>query len=52
VRSANPGYCFKKAGWHVKGRSADGKKTLLQKAVRTAAKEALAALGEEEAVTQ
>lgn len=31
VRSANPGYCFKKAGWSAIGRSADGKKTLLQK---------------------
>lgn len=35
VRSANPGYCFKQAGWEVhptKPRSADGKKTLLHKA--------------------
>ena len=34
VRSANPGYCFKCAGWIVhptKPRSADGKKTLLWK---------------------
>lgn len=31
VASPNPGYCFKQAGWKVKGRSADGKKTLLQK---------------------
>jgi hypothetical protein len=31
VKSVNPGYCFKKAGWRVTGRSADGKKTLLQK---------------------
>ncbi len=31
IRSANPGYCFKMAGWKVKGRSADGRKTLLQK---------------------
>jgi len=31
VRSDNPGCCFKKAGWDVIGRSADGKKTLLQK---------------------
>lgn len=31
VRSTNPGACFKKAGWKVTGRSADGKKTLLQK---------------------
>lgn len=34
VRSSNPGFCFKKAGWRVTGRSADGRKTLLQKAVR------------------
>lgn len=33
VASPNPGYCFKKAGWRVTGRSADGRKTLLQKAV-------------------
>lgn len=32
IRSANPGYCFKCAGWKVTGRSADGRKTLLQKA--------------------
>jgi hypothetical protein len=31
VRSTNPGFCFKKAGWRVVGRSADNKKTLLQK---------------------
>lgn len=31
LRSSNPGCCFKKAGWAVIGRSADGKKTLLQK---------------------
>ena len=34
VRSVNPGYCFKRAGWIVhptKPRSADGKKTLLFK---------------------
>jgi hypothetical protein len=31
VRSTNPGYCFKVAGWKVAGRSADGRKTLLQK---------------------
>ena len=37
VASTNPGYCFKQAGWKVTGRSADGKKTLLQKAVETAA---------------
>lgn len=32
VRSTNPGYCFKVAGYKVTGRSADGRKTLLQKA--------------------
>lgn len=31
VRSANPGACFKYAGWQIAGRSADKKKTLLQK---------------------
>jgi hypothetical protein len=31
VRSSNPGYCFKMAGWKRIGRSADGRKTLLQK---------------------
>jgi hypothetical protein len=31
IRSTNPGFCFKAAGWHIKGRSADGRKTLLQK---------------------
>ena len=31
VRSANPGYCFKIAGWRAIGRSADGRKTLLWK---------------------
>lgn len=31
IRSANPGYCFKLAGWQVRGRSADGRKTLLMK---------------------
>jgi hypothetical protein len=31
VRSANPGFCFKSAGWEVTGRSADSRKTLLQK---------------------
>lgn len=34
VRSENPGCCFKKAGWEKTGRSADGKKTLLQKHVK------------------
>lgn len=31
VRSSNPGFCFLMAGWRRTGRSADGKKTLLQK---------------------
>ena len=31
VASANPGYCFKRAGYRTRGRSADGKKTLLAK---------------------
>jgi hypothetical protein len=31
IRSVNPGYCFKRAGWKAIGRSADNKKTLLQK---------------------
>ena len=34
VRSVNPGYCFKQAGWKAIGRSADGRKKLLHKAVR------------------
>jgi len=33
VASVNPGYCFKVAGWRTRGRSADGRKTLLTKAV-------------------
>lgn len=31
VRSTNPGYCFKQAGWRRRGRSADDQKTLLWK---------------------
>jgi hypothetical protein len=31
IASPNPGYCFKVAGWMVRGRSADGRKTLLWK---------------------
>lgn len=31
VRSTNPGYCFKRAGWVARGRSRDDKKTLLTK---------------------
>jgi hypothetical protein len=35
IKSINPGFCFKCAGWRVhptKPRSADGRKTLLTKA--------------------
>lgn len=32
LRSTNPGACFKAAGYRRTGRSADGRKTLLQKA--------------------
>lgn len=31
VNSPHPGYCFKCAGWASRGRSADGRKTLLSK---------------------
>lgn len=31
IRSTNPGFCFKMAGWRVRGRSADKRKTLLWK---------------------
>lgn len=31
IRSSNPGACFKLAGYKATGRSADGRKTLLQK---------------------
>lgn len=31
VQGTNPGYCFKMAGWEVRGRSADGRKTRLGK---------------------
>ena len=31
IRSSNPGYCFQMAGWKKIGRSADDRKTLLQK---------------------
>jgi len=31
IRSSNPGYCFKVAGYRVTGRSQDNRKTLLQK---------------------
>ena len=33
VTSANPGFCFKKSGWIITGRSADNRKTLLQENV-------------------
>lgn len=42
VRSVNPGYCFKCAGWRVhptRPRSADGRKTLLWKAFESAGME-------------
>lgn len=31
IRSVNPGFCFKRAGWKRTGNSADGRKLLLQK---------------------
>jgi hypothetical protein len=34
VKSKNPGYCFKLAGYTLTGRSADGRKSLLQKPFR------------------
>jgi hypothetical protein len=37
VRSTNPGYCFKMAGWTERGRSKDGRKTLLHKPAWTGA---------------
>ncbi len=30
VRSVNPGYCFKMAGWNVCGRNKDGRLTILE----------------------
>lgn len=30
VKSPNPGYCFKKAGWRACGRNADGRLTILE----------------------
>ncbi len=30
VRSTNPGFCFKRAGWHPCGRNADGRLTILE----------------------
>ena len=35
VRSTNPGFCFKAAGWSVRGRSVDDRKTLLTKPFTT-----------------
>ena len=49
VASANPGYCFKVAGWKATGRSADGRKTLLQKIPTTLPLERRDADGEEAA---
>lgn len=43
IRSTNPGYCFKCAGWRVRGRSADGRKTLLAKPFEHAGTSARAA---------
>ena len=31
VKSANPGYCFKKAGWRTCGRNKDGRLTILER---------------------
>jgi hypothetical protein len=31
VRSVNPGYCFKRAGWKACGRNADGRLTILER---------------------
>lgn len=36
IKSSNPGYCYKKAGWRAIGRSADKRKTLLHKPFRLA----------------
>ena len=30
IRSVNPGYCFKMAGWTVSGRNKDGRLTILE----------------------
>ncbi len=38
IRSSNPGYCFKKAGWRRMGLSADGRKLLFQKPFELAGK--------------
>lgn len=47
VRSTNPGFCFKKAGWKCIGRSADGRKTLLWKEPMPAEKRSLFAVRED-----
>lgn len=31
IRSTNPGYCFKKAGWRACGRNKTGKLVLLER---------------------
>lgn len=31
IKSVNPGYCFKKAGWKTCGRNADGRMTILER---------------------
>ena len=31
IKSVNPGYCFKKAGWKTCGRNTDGRLTILEK---------------------
>jgi hypothetical protein len=31
VRSVNPGYCYKRAGWRVCGRNGDGRLTILER---------------------
>ncbi len=36
LRSTNPGFCFKKAGWERIGKSADKRKTLLRKSFERA----------------
>lgn len=45
IRSANPGYCFKRAGWKVCGRNADGRLTILERAVAVRADAVLAGAG-------
>ena len=31
IRSVNPGYCFKQAGWRTCGRNKDGRLTILER---------------------